>query len=38
MAQSIRQALQDQLGLSLELIKGPVDVLVVDGAEKPPMN
>jgi uncharacterized protein (TIGR03435 family) len=34
-APSIRAALQEQLGLKVELIKGPVDVIVIDHAEHP---
>jgi uncharacterized protein (TIGR03435 family) len=34
-APSIYTALQDQLGLKLEFIKGPVDVLVIDHLEHP---
>jgi len=35
---SIAQALEQQLGLRLESIKGPVQVIVVDQAERPSAN
>jgi len=34
-ARSTSVALQDQLGLKLESIKAPVDVLVIDHVERP---
>jgi uncharacterized protein (TIGR03435 family) len=35
---SIFRAVQDQLGLKLEAIKAPVEVLVIEHAEKPDPN
>jgi uncharacterized protein (TIGR03435 family) len=37
-APSIFSIVQDQLGLKLESPKGPVDILVIDHAEKPSAN
>jgi len=35
---NIFEALQDQLGLKLESTKGPVDVIVIDSADRPSAN
>jgi uncharacterized protein (TIGR03435 family) len=35
---SLTTALQDQLGLKLESRKGPVELLIIDHAERPPVN
>ena len=35
---SIMTALQEQLGLSLKSTKGPVEILIIDSAEKPSAN
>jgi uncharacterized protein (TIGR03435 family) len=35
---SLFTALQEQLGLKLETTKGPVDIIVIDGVEKPSDN
>jgi uncharacterized protein (TIGR03435 family) len=37
-APSLLTAIQEQLGLQLQSTKGPVDVLVIDHAEKPDAN
>lgn len=35
---NIFEALQDQLGLKLESVKGPVEMIVIDSAERPSAN
>jgi uncharacterized protein (TIGR03435 family) len=35
---SVFDALKEQLGLTLKLIKGPVEILVIDHVEKPTEN
>jgi uncharacterized protein (TIGR03435 family) len=35
---SLLSAIQEQLGLKLETTKAPVEVLVIEGAEKPSEN
>jgi uncharacterized protein (TIGR03435 family) len=37
-APALRTALQEQLGLKLESVEGPVDLLVVDSVERPAAN
>ena len=37
-AVSLFTAIQEQLGLKLESTKAPVDVLVIDGVERPAAN
>jgi len=35
---SLFEAIKEQLGLKLESARGPIDILVVEGAEKPDEN